>query len=64
MRIFGVLVLLLIAAAIGQNAYTYFNYGGLKGGWLSTVLAGFLHLTGIGLCIYLSLNIKSIIKKD
>ena len=39
-------VLLMIAAAILGNAWTYFVYGGLKGGWFSTALAGLAH--GIG----------------
>lgn len=63
LKIVIALFLLMIAAAIGQNAYMYFNFGGMKGGWLTTTLVALAHLIGIGICVALVFNLKSI-KKD
>lgn len=48
-KLFVTLILLMIAVAIGQNGWTYFNYGGFKGGWFSSAWVVIAHVAGIAL---------------
>lgn len=45
------LILMMIAGAIIQNGFTYYVYGGYKGGWFSTAWIAIAHFVGIAACL-------------
>jgi len=53
LKIIGVLLLLLTAFGIGENAFVYYDHGGARVGNLTSLVSVALaYVAGIGLCLF------------
>ena len=53
-KLLALVVLATAALGVFHNAAVYFDAGGLKGGFISSVFAALVHLVGIGIIAVLA----------